>query len=130
MLNVFPIMFLSLLAHALLRVFVGGALLYLGIQHATKKRQELGIHFSKVGGSVFVWCIALIEITIGTMFIVGAWTQIAALALMLVSVLMLIFRKDMAHSALPSPMVYILFLGASLSLFITGAGAFAVDLPI
>ncbi len=71
----------------------------------------------------------LAEVVIGGMLIIGAYTQIAALGAMALSIKLLISRGPLP-SALPPKLFYCLLLGISISLFITGAGLFAVDLPI
>ena len=133
MLNVFPVLFLSLLAHAILRVCVGGILVYLGLRHITKERIGLHILFKEHwpnAATFLVWYFAIVELVAGMFLIVGAWTQIATLVTLFFSVKMLVLRKYMAHPSIPPPLFYVLLLGASFSLFITGAGAFAFDLPI
>ena len=126
-------MFLSLLAHAILRLFVGGTLVYLGYRHARKDRASLRAvlseHWPNMAG-FFIWYLALLEIVIGVLFIFGAWTQAAAIVSGVLSIKMLLFRRRLAHPSIPQPLYYILLLAASLSLFITGAGAPAVDLPL
>ena len=72
----------------------------------------------------------LTELVVGTLFILGLCTQIAALIVILMSFKMLFLRKYFPHDALPSRLTYLLLLGISCCLFITGAGAFAFDLPI
>lgn len=133
MLNVFPILFLSLLAHALLRIFVGGTLLYLGFQHITQDRTDLRDFLATQRprtGTVFFMMLVLLEWVCGAMFIFGALTQIAALATMLLSLMMLMLAQTLSHPAIPNRLYYVMLLGASLSLFITGAGALAVDVPL
>ncbi len=130
---VFPTAFLSLLAYFLLRVFIGTSALYLGTRHLTRDRRgiisTLGTHAPRRTWLCVVG-LGLSEIAIGALYIVGAWTQIAALGGMALALFILLFRKHLAHPAIPQPLFWVLFFGISLSLFITGAGAFAFDLPI
>lgn len=133
MLNVFPILFLSLLAHALLRVFVGGSLLYLGFQHVTQDRADLRDFLASQRprtGTLFFGVLVFSEWIFGAMFVFGALTQIAALATMFLSLMMLALAQTLSHPAIPNRLYYVMLLGASLSLFITGAGALAVDVPL
>ncbi len=132
MLNPFPIQFLALLAHLLLRVITGVVLLILGYQHF-KHRTTLYLvlslsifPFGKITTFVFI----VTELTIGTLLILGMHTQIAALLLIAMSVKMLFLRKWFPHLAIPGRLFYLLLLGISCSLFITGAGALAFDLPL
>lgn len=133
MLNFFPIMFLSPLAYALLRIVLGGMFLYLGYRHLFTYRRELQAllhrHWPRFA-SFAAWHLGIGEILIGGMLVVGAYTQIAALAGILLSIKMLIFRRHVIHPSIPPPLFYLLVLAISISLFITGAGALAFDLPI
>ena len=132
MLNPFPIQFLSLFAYFLLRVFIGGILIYLGISHL-KYRQELKDVFTLSWwpyGTFTTLMIGFGEIIIGIFIFSGAFTQYAALATMIMSIKMIFIGQWFNHHSLPPKIFYILLLGASLSLFITGAGVLAFDLPI
>ena len=133
MLSLFPTMFLSLLAHAILRIFVGAIFFYLGLRHLGRSRSGLTVvlkeHWPVLGG-FYVWYLGLIEVVIGIMFIVGIYTQAAAIVSMLISIKMLLLRRRFAHPSIPQPIFYTLLFAASLSRLITGAGAFAIDLPI
>lgn len=130
---IFPTMFLSLLAHLLLRLFVGGILLYLGFRHLRSERAALRAVFSEHWprlATFSVWYMGVLEIVLGLMFIAGAFTQIAALVTIVFALKMLLFKKRFAHPSIPQPLFWLLMLGASVSLFITGAGAIAYDLPL
>lgn len=132
MLNPFPIQFLSLFAYFVLRVTVASLLVYLGFLHL-KHRRELKdvLKLSRFPyGSFVAWAFPLGEIIVGLFLFAGAWTQFAALAVMAMSLKMLIMRSWFDHPAIPSKLFYFLLLGAATSLFITGAGTFAFDLPI
>ncbi len=132
MLNPFPIQFLALLAYLLLRLAAGSVLLVLGVRHF-KQRESLYkaltlplFPFGKVITSFFI----ITELVVGGLFILGLHTQIAALLLMAMSLKMLFLRKRFSHPALPGRLFYLLLFGISCSLFITGAGALAFDLPL
>lgn len=132
MLNPFPIQFLALLAYALLRVGIGSILLYLGYTH-WKHRHELRSILTLSWwpfGYLSTFLLLAAEVIIGTLLILGAYTQIAALLLMGMCIEMLIWRNHWHHPTLPPKIFYLLLLFTSLSLFITGAGALAFDLPI
>ncbi len=132
MLNLFPIQFLALLAYAILRVFAGLILLALGIRHL-KGRSLFAEQFSAAGfpfGWFFAWYVGFFEILIGTLFVLGLATQIAALLSILLSLKFLYLRGKMATMLIPERIFWVILIGVSLSLFITGAGAFAFDLPI
>lgn len=132
MLNPFPIQWLALFAYLILRVCIAGILIFLGIQH-WRYRHELKnvlvlswFPFGRFTSLVF----PLGELIIAGFILVGAHTQYAALAIMAMSLKMLLMRNWFAHHSIPPKIFYVLLLGAAFSLFITGAGALAVDLPI
>ncbi len=132
MLNPFPIQFLALLAYLLLRVFVGAILLYLGIRHWQTRhtlKETLVLPWWPFGTTTTLVLI-IAELVLGTLFILGAYTQYAALITMLICLDFMLFRHRFTHETLPARIFYVLLFGCALSLFITGAGALAFDLPI
>lgn len=132
MLNPFPIQFLALYAYLILRVFLGIILLRLGIIHYAHRhelRQVLTLPWFPYGNFTAL-LFAIGEIVIALMFITGFYTQIAALAAIGMSIKMVVWRQHFAHPTIPQKLFYTLLLGASISLFITGAGHLAFDLPI
>jgi uncharacterized membrane protein YphA (DoxX/SURF4 family) len=132
MLNVFPIQFLAPLAYALLRVCIGLVFLYFAQSHF-KNRDELKEKLVLPWfpyGTFITWYLILIEFIIGAMYVLGFYTQIAALLAILYTLDMAFWGKKIHHPLLPRKLVKILIFFVSLSLFITGAGIFAFDLPI
>ncbi|HMO77590.1 MAG TPA: hypothetical protein PKA42_00340 [Candidatus Paceibacterota bacterium] len=132
MLNPFPIQFLALLAFFILRVIVGFAFIHLAQRHF-KHRQAL--HPTLVlpffpFGKIHTFVLIITELVIGVMFLVGFYTQIAALLTILMSLKMLVLRNKFVTPHLPNRLTYLLLFGIGCSLFITGAGIFAFDLPI
>jgi uncharacterized membrane protein YphA (DoxX/SURF4 family) len=132
MLNLFPIQFLAPLAYLLLRVCLGVILLTLGYRHLRNRHalKEIFTFRFFPYGLFFAWYMGTWELIIGILFILGLFTQIAALCAIALSLKMSIMHKRFAHPLIPQRLVYILMLAISLSLFITGAGAFAIDLPL
>lgn len=132
MLNPFPIQFLSMLAYFILRVTVGLVFFILGIRHWKQRKplyQTLVLNFFPFGKTLTLSLI-LVELSVSALFLLGAYTQVAALITILMSTIMLFLRNKFSDSSLPSKLTYLLFLGMATSLFITGGGAFAFDLPI
>ncbi len=127
MLNPFPIQFLALVAHLILRVITGYILIRLGYRHI-HYRHEL-THVLPFGAHG-VWLFALFEIVIGTLFILGSFTQVVALACLAFSCTCILFHTQLDHPRIPRRTFYGLLCAISLSLFITGAGAIAIDLPL
>lgn len=137
MINPFPTVFLALIAYAVLRVAVGFMLVYLGYQHSIPRKVALrkalsacAPHFLSRYTGFFVVCFGVAEIILGLMFVAGFFTQIAAIATVLFALKMLYFRKHLTYPLVPTPMFFLLLIGVSISLFITGAGVFAFDIPI
>jgi uncharacterized membrane protein YphA (DoxX/SURF4 family) len=127
MLNVFPIQFLAPLAYFILRVLYGLYLIRLGERSRieTKKVPTLPLK-ARVTYSIATILTLLSALSL----ILGFLTQIGAVVS---GVLALIHMRKDAHAFLPVVMPRssaLLSLAISLTLFITGGGAFAVDLPI
>jgi uncharacterized membrane protein YphA (DoxX/SURF4 family) len=114
-------MFLSLLAHAVLRVIAGGTLIYMSGDHLRKLR-------TPGASKITLVALGLLELMLGGMMVIGLLTQIAALGALGLSIAVLPLSRKYA-SYFPSPMYFVLLIGVSLSLFITGAGALAIDMP-
>lgn len=134
MLNIFPdLLILSFFAPLILRLALGAWLLFLGWRHFFKERHELSAQLSARWGNlgkVKAWLIGPSEGIIGALLIVGFLTQPAALLSALVALDFLIIKKKLLPSLAPeSPWLYALALAVSLSLLLTGAGAFALDRP-
>jgi uncharacterized membrane protein YphA (DoxX/SURF4 family) len=132
LLNPFPIQFLSLFAYFLLRVITGFILLSLARRHFKARRQ--GAYTFPLPLIPFpVWqltILAALEAIAAVLLIVGAYTQYAALGVMVFSLFCIIKYRTIALPSFPPRVFFVLLLGVALSLFITGAGALAVDLPI
>jgi len=132
MLNLFPIQFLAPLAYMLLRLCVGLILVRLGITHIHNRRPATTLIVEKTASvPPFIFlCIGLLEIIAGVLIFLGLYTQLGALIVLALSAMQLAFSKRLFTNKTPSRVFYVLLFFVSLSLFITGAGAFAFDLPI
>jgi uncharacterized membrane protein YphA (DoxX/SURF4 family) len=116
MLNPFPIQFLAPLAYLILRVVLALVCIRLGIRmvkntEASGARKGLGLLFSGAGILLFF----------------GLYTQIAALGVMALTTLGTIRTGTVREY---SRTTLVLMGAVAVSLFITGAGPFAFDLPI
>lgn len=132
MLNLFPIQFLAPIAYFLLRVCLGVIALRLGMKHMRYHaliKDQFTFSFFPFPTSLVV-LMSLVEILSGTLLILGLYTQVAALALAILSLKIILMHKRLSHPLIPPRMFYTLMLFVSLSLFITGAGILAFDLPI
>lgn len=144
MLNPFPdLLILGFFAPFLLRVAIGLFFVWMAYQHIFKKQSEIceALHtrpfiipaLSSVVRPLapyFVWIFSIGEAVIGVMFIVGFFTQIAALLSIIVLVKMIVFRKYLREIAFYSPATYLVLIAISFSLLLSGAGALAFDLPL
>lgn len=134
--NPFPTMFLALVAHAILRIIFGLILMALGYRHLFAERQTLTQAIAscvpRLSGmaKLFAIKLAIAELLLGAMFVFGFYTQIAALGTIIYAMKMLFFRKHLNPPLMPTPAFFALAIGVCLSLFITGAGVFALDIPL
>ena len=125
MLNPFPelLSFAFLLGPLPLRLVVGAFLITVSVSHFRAKS-----HGTLSRSRVVLW--GGFEFLVGALFILGAYTQVAALAGIAASLVALYFSK-MTPALAPYGRWAYVFLGmASLSLLFLGAGAFAFDLPL
>lgn len=114
MLSVFPeILFLSPLAPFLLRIALGILLGFAGFRHM--RRLDI---VSRI--------LAAVEFAAAAALVLGTWTQPAALTASIVAAIWLFQPSSRVHSL----STILLALVIALSLIVTGAGAFAFDLPL
>lgn len=134
MLNPFPdLLAYSLLAPFILRVVVGFIFINLGVFAFKNEKERWLISLSTLkvpNPKLAIKILGTIEIVGGIMFILGFYTQIVALALGLLTL-------SEAYVEYKDPAIlkrnfvfYIMLLAIVLSLILSGAGAFAVDLPL
>ena len=134
MLNPFPeLLSFSPLAPLVLRLVIGLIFLDLGILKFRNERKRWISSFQALHlnpAELLVTIFGLIEVVGGVLLILGAWTQIAALAfVILVGLEFYVEYKD--ASVLKRDIVfYMLVLAIAISLLLTGAGAFAFDIPL
>lgn len=132
MLNPFPTQAFAFFAYFLLRLFVASSILFLGFSHWQHRRElgrELHTRWFPYGMTAAA-TLALLEIAIGAFLFVGAHTQYAALLTGTLCIIMLVAKRWITHTTVPPRVFWWLLLGTALSLFITGSGPFAFDLPI
>ncbi len=125
-------MWLSLLAYFLLRFTVGVVLIALGYKHLNHQK-ELAMalkDFINFIPNTMAALLAFSELALAGFIIAGFGTQYACLLGILMCLKLIILRGYIKTPLLPSKLFYFLLLGSFISLFITGAGAFAYDLPL
>lgn len=134
MLNPFPeLLTYGLLSPFILRVVVGFIFVNLGLLAFKGEKERwivslatLNIPNPKIAVKIF----GAIEFIGGIMFLLGFYTQIAALVLALLT-----FAEAYVEYKDPTILkrnfvFYILILAITLSLLFSGAGAFAIDIPL
>lgn len=133
MLNPFPdLLVYGLLAPFIIRISLGAALLYLGIEHYRTRQDGASLVRPYLGrgapyaSSILGGCAVLCGITL----VFGAWTQIAALVACSLSLMPLLLRSHHEGFSPYSRGTYGLLFVMSLSLLLSGAGAFAIDIPL
>ncbi len=131
MLNLVPIQFLALFAYFILRLTVGLVFFSLARSH-WRYRQELSTELNRpfIPGTGAVTLLVCVEVLVGTLFIIGLFTQLAAVIALITAVKFIIFRSYFSHHSFPTPQTLFLLIGITITLFITGAGVLAFDLPI
>lgn len=132
MLSLFPqILFLAPLGITLLRVASGLTFLWLAYFHGAGRHELSGIRFPVVGrGAWIVWMAIIFEVAIGVALIVGIYTQLAALLGAVAAIKFLIWRARYPQFFILTRDTSALLLVICLCLLVSGAGAFAFDLPL
>jgi uncharacterized membrane protein YphA (DoxX/SURF4 family) len=132
MLSLFPqLLFLTPLSATLLRIAAGLVFLYLAYFHYTNRRavvEELSVFVG--AASIICTLYALLELLVGAGLIAGAYTQLAALVGFVIAIKVQLIRRSLKELRPLSPLSYALLAVICLSIVVTGAGAFAVDLPL
>ena len=121
-LSIFPsLLSWNQLAPFLIRITVGITLAYFGYQKTRNKGQSSGSNSFTYG---------IVEIVIAAFLIVGLYTQLAALVNALILIIKLAAKAKGKALLTDGINYYILLLVMCLSLLVTGAGMFSLDLPL
>ena len=134
MLNPFPeLLMYSLLGPFILRILLGLIFIDLGFLKFRSEKDRWLSSFETLGlypADLFVPLYALLQIIGGLLLLAGLWTQVAALAFVIFSGIEL-YVEWQAREILKRDMVfYLLIFTISLALLLTGAGAYAIDIPL
>jgi uncharacterized membrane protein YphA (DoxX/SURF4 family) len=117
MLNPFPeLLVYSTLAPFILRVVLGFIYLDLGILNLKKKG--------------YVAALGIVEIIGAIMLFVGFYTQIAAIIFIIIAGASFYIEYKDASILKRDIVFYLLLLAISISILLTGAGAYAKDIPL
>ncbi len=132
--NLFPELFsFSLIAPVILRVVLGFIFLNLGFLKLGKEKDGWNGSLNVLGikpAGFFVGLLGIVEILGGLFLIAGAYTQLVALILAVISLSELLVEYK-EESILKRDLVFYLLLATiCVSLLLTGAGLWAVDFPI
>jgi len=134
MLNPFPeLLTYSFFAPFILRVVVGLIFVDLGMLKFRGEKERWLASFETLNlrpADLLLSLYAALQIIGGIMLLVGLWTQVAALAFVIFTGTEL-YIEWKAREILKRDLVfYALIFAISLTLLLTGAGAFAIDIPL
>jgi uncharacterized membrane protein YphA (DoxX/SURF4 family) len=79
---------------------------------------------------LFLPIYAILQIVGGFLLLIGLWTQVAALAFVIFTGIELYVEWRVQEILKRDMVFYILIFVISLSLLLTGAGAYAIDIPL
>jgi putative oxidoreductase len=134
MLNPFPdLLVYSLLAPLILRIVAGFIFVDLGKLSFREEKERWKISLGVLGISnpiLGVKILGLVEIIGGLMLIVGFYTQIAALILATLTLAQVYIEYKNPEVLKRNIVFYLLLFAITISLLFSGAGAFAMDLPL
>jgi uncharacterized membrane protein YphA (DoxX/SURF4 family) len=134
MLNPFPdLLTYSLLAPFLLRLIVGFVFIDLGVLLFKKENERWILSFKTLRipkPIIATKILAIIQVAGGAMLIVGLYTQIAALVLGILTFIEVYLEYKDPSILKRNIVFYMLVFTILLSLLLSGAGAFAIDLPL
>jgi uncharacterized membrane protein YphA (DoxX/SURF4 family) len=132
MLNTFPsLLTYTFFAPTLLRITVALAIAYIAYVQFIRREEiaEMRVPVvGKIGG--LIWIALIVETAIAIGLFVGYLTQICALLAMLLCIKHFIYAKKYPRVMPLCRADYIFIFVICLSLLLTGAGAFAFDLPL
>lgn len=134
MLNTFPsLLIYSPVAPFILRVVLGLILIDLGILKFRAERADWIRSFEALSlkpARVLLPIYALMQIVGGALLIIGLYTQLAALAFAIFLGIELYIEYKEKNILKRDLVFFLLTFSIALSLLFTGAGAYAVDIPL
>ena len=134
MLNPFPeLLVYSLLAPFILRLVAGYVFINLGILSFRSERGQWinSLRILRVPNPhIGVRVVGIIEMIGGALLIIGLWTQITAIVLAVLTFAEAYLEYRDPTILKRNIVFYVLLLGILLSLTLSSAGAFAIDLPL
>lgn len=125
MLSLFPFLFdFSFFAPTIIRVTLGATVGLSGVALLKELRETGTLNRGIAGVSGFI------HVLLGGLFIIGAYTQAAALITALIGILGVLFLSLRLVFAHRETNYYVFLLGTSFALLLLGPGAFALDVPL
>ena len=120
-------------APILLRLAVSIFFIILGYQKYSTHKEHLALFLESIKinpSSLVVRILGGVEIVIGVLFLLGFVTQIAAIVGFIISFVSFVIAIRQPELKLRTPFEYAFVCAICVSLLFTGAGIFAVDLPL
>ena len=134
MLNTFPdFLAFGLIAPFLLRIALGAVFIDFGWNKLRRQKAEKAALFESFGwtpGAHYALVLGVSESVIGTLLIVGLYTQLATLAAALICAAVLYLKKKYRERWPHDRRFFLLLFVIALSLLFSGAGFFAFDFPL
>ena|SRR3989344_6249330 len=134
MLNPFPeLLMYSTLGPFALRVVLGLIFLDLGTLKFKSERERWLASFNTLGlrpADLLLSLYAMVEIVGALFLLAGLWTQVAALVFAIFSGTELYIEWRAREILKRDTVFYLLIFSISISLLLTGAGAYAIDIPL
>ena len=122
-----------MLGPVILRLVIGLIFIDLGILKFRAEKTRWLASFETLGirpADLFVPVYASLQILGGILLILGLWTQAAALVFVIFTGIELYVEMNAKEVLKRDLVFYLLFFVISLSLLLTGAGSFAIDIPL
>jgi uncharacterized membrane protein YphA (DoxX/SURF4 family) len=132
MLNPFPsLLVFGFFAPTLLRIAAACMMAYIAYMHIINKNEISKTRFPIIGaGAWVVWVSVIVEVLVGASLLFGYGTQYAAILLGLIALKYIVWAGKYPKYFIYSRSTAILLCVIAVSLLLSGAGAFAMDLPL
>ncbi|MDB5203979.1 MAG: hypothetical protein JWP09_7 [Candidatus Taylorbacteria bacterium] len=132
--SIFPyLLSWGLIVPFILRIVGGAYFVYFGYKGMTSEWQHKLTFFKEIHfkpAEFFAYVITIGELLGGIMLLMGFMTQLVALILFIICIVSLLIQKSGSATIERDLNLYILLGAIMLSLFISGAGYYAIDLMI
>lgn len=132
--SIFPyLLSWSLVVPFILRIVGGSYFIYFGYKGMTSEWQHKLVFFREMNFKpyhFYAYVITVLELLGGIMLLMGFMTQLIALIFLIICIVSLVTEKSGIATINRNLNTYILLATIMLSLFIMGAGYYAIDLMI